>query len=54
MMTRTCSVQPRLLQRVSPVRDYAWPPDYAIFREYNCEEQTDAGLNPSLVPEPTE
>lgn len=25
-----------------------------IFREYNCEEQTGSGLDPSLVPEPTE
>ena len=36
------------------VRDYAWRPDYAIFREYNCEEQTGAGVDPSLVPEPIE
>lgn len=36
------------------VRDYAWRPDMALFREYNCEIQTGAknGLDPSLVPEP--
>jgi hypothetical protein len=31
-------------------RDYTWRPDYTIFREYNCEEQTGSGLDPSLVP----
>jgi hypothetical protein len=36
------------------VRDYNWRPDMALFREYNCEEQTGAkhGLDPSMVPEP--
>jgi hypothetical protein len=37
-------------------RDYDWRPDMAIFREYNCEEQTGAknGMDPSLVPEPND
>jgi len=37
-------------------RDYDWRPDMAIFREYNCEEQTGSkeGLDPSLVPEPND
>lgn len=37
-------------------RDYDWRPDMAIFKEYNCEEQTGAknGLDPSLVPEPND
>ena len=36
-------------------RRYAWHPDMALFREYNCELQTGAkdGVDPSLVPEPT-
>jgi len=36
------------------MRDYAWRPDMAVFREYNCELQTGAkdGLDPSLGPEP--
>lgn len=35
-------------------RQYAWHPDMALFKEYNCELQTGAkgGLDPSLVPEP--
>jgi hypothetical protein len=38
------------------VRDYAWRPDMALFRDYNCELQTGAkgGLDPSLVQERTE
>jgi hypothetical protein len=37
-------------------RDYDWRPDMAIFREYNCEEQTGAknGMDPSLVLEPND
>jgi hypothetical protein len=36
------------------IRRYAWHPDMALFKEYNCELQTGAvgGMDPSLVPEP--
>jgi hypothetical protein len=36
------------------VRRYAWHPDMALFKDYNCELQTGApdGVDPSLVPEP--
>jgi hypothetical protein len=35
-------------------RRYAWRPDMALFKEYNCEVQTGAknGMDQSLVPEP--
>jgi hypothetical protein len=37
-------------------RRYAWHPDMTLFKEYNCEVSTGAkgGVDPSLVPEPTE
>ena len=36
-------------------RRYAWRPDMALFKEYNCELQTGAkdGMDSSLIPEPT-